>query len=67
VISENFGEVEATRISKLFTIVMLAQFSFEDGLRRVESLYMSDLDTLIDLCFDKLAPRNFTIELQDIK
>lgn len=36
VITEHFGEIEATRISKLFAVIMVAHFSFEEGLNRIE-------------------------------
>ena len=66
-ITEHLGEIEATRISKLLAVIMVAQFSFEEGLSRIEQLYAQDMDQMIDSCLDKLAPENYTIELKDIK
>ena len=67
-INQQFGEIEAHRIERLFeTSNDFSEFSFEAGYEGVQGLYKSNLDEVIDQCLNRVAPNVTTVTLKSVK
>ena len=67
--SQQFGEIEASRIEKYLKSLdgMNSQFTQAKGVEGVKSLYKANLDEVIELCLNRVAPNSESITLKSVK
>ena len=67
-IKDTFGEIEAIRIERSFKAINhLEEFTFEQAVDGVSTVYRMDLEAVVDQVLERVAPEDTTITLTFVR